>query len=83
MCANVEHRVSRLEEHYDELVKELIKINERLARIETRLDNIEQDIDELKQVVNKRNGYLKFTLVLLGMVLSFVAAMFGLGWRPP
>ena len=83
MCANVEHRVTRLEEHYDELVRELIKINERLARIETRLDNIEQDIDELKQTVNKRNGYLKFIIVMVGMVLSFVATMFGMGWRPP
>jgi len=59
------------------------EIVERLARLEAQVEALKEDIQELKQLVAKRNGMMKWMIIMLGMILSFVAAMFGLGWRPP
>jgi len=59
------------------------EIIERLARLEQQVEDIRRELDDLKQLIMQRNGYMKWFLGLLITILSFVAAMFGLGWRPP
>ena len=59
------------------------EIIERLARLEQKVEDLEAKIEDLKQIVLQRNGYLKWMVIILIIVLSFVSAMFGLGWRPP
>lgn len=62
---------------------EVREVRERLARVEARLDEIEKRLDRLEALLARRNGYLKWMALMTAMILSFVAAMFGLGWRPP
>jgi len=59
------------------------EIIERLARLEQQVEDIKRELEDLKQLVMQRNGYMKWFFILLVTILSFVAAMFGLGWRPP
>jgi len=63
--------------------RELAEIRERLARLEERVNMIAEDIQELKRLVLRRNSYLKWTTIIIGMILSFIATLFGLGWYPP
>lgn len=58
-------------------------IETRLQSIEERLRSIEERIELLVELMERRNHSMKWTLALLVTILSFVAAMFGLGWRPP
>jgi len=59
------------------------EIIERLARLEQKVEDLEKKIDELTQMITQHNGYFKWMAIMMSIVLSFVAAMFGLGWRPP
>jgi len=68
--------ISALSNRIFEIQNDIAEMKERLARLETKVDAIESEL-------RKRNGMMKWTIVLLGMILSFVAAMFGMGWRPP
>ena len=55
----------------------------RIDRLEEKIDRIDQRLDRLatKQVSN--GNTLKYIVVLLGMILSFLAAFFGFHWRMP
>ena len=61
----------------------LAAVLERLARLEQSVEDLRTEVKMIQEEIARRNGYMKWTLVLLVTVLSFVAAMFGLGWRPP
>ena len=83
-------RVTRLEERVELLTKEVESINkleQRVARMEQKLDDVDSKLDDfinmyMKQLASNHR-MLKFTLMLVGMILSFIAAMFGLHWKPP
>ena len=76
-------------------VEEVLRmINQRLERLENKVDNIdrrvarlEADVDNLVKmasvVMKPRNSWMKWFVITLGMILSFIATLFGLGWRPP
>ena len=65
----------------------------RLARLETKVEDMEkmlQDISKRLDQLDKKimslsanHVSVKWFTYLLVILLSFVAAMFGLGWRPP
>jgi len=67
----------------DELFKTLLRIESRISKLEARMDDMEKEIRDIKQELSKRNGYFKYMIILITIILSFVAAMFGMGWRPP
>jgi len=83
-------RVSRLEERVDLLTKEVESINkleQRVARIDQKLDDVDNKLESFIEMYTRQlasnHRMLKFVLMLVGMILSFVAAMFGLHWKPP
>jgi len=83
-------RVSRLEERVDILSKEveaIATIKQDIAMLSQKLDDLDRKFDDFKDMYIKQlasnHRMLKFVLMLIGMVLSFVAAMFGLHWKPP
>jgi len=75
----------------DDIVYIIMDMRERIARVEQRVDSIESDVREMKELLNrflvKRNGLIKFLvgamIVIIGIVLSFVAAVLGVHWTPP
>lgn len=64
-----ENRITRLEEKYES--------------IDSRLDDMDKKIDLLIQIVSQNKMNQKTTIIILIIILSFIATMFGLGWRPP
>jgi len=73
----VEDKVNIIE---DRLNNEVLR---RIDRLEEKIDRIDQRIDKLA-TKQASNGYImKYIVVLLGMVLSFLAAFLGLHWQMP
>ena len=73
----INQRLERLESKVDD-------IDRRVARLEAKMDDVSSEVQQLRRVLNAaRNATWKWILALIGMILSFVAALFGLGWRPP
>lgn len=60
----------------------VMDIRERLARVEQRVEDMDNELKYIKKLLVQRNGYMKWMFIMLGMILSFIAALFGLGWRP-
>lgn len=60
----------------------VIDMRERLARVEQKVEDMESEIKYIKKLLVQRNGYMKWMIVMLGMILSFIAALFGIGWKP-
>lgn len=61
----------------------LTDILERLTRVETKIEDVEKRMDDLKEEITRSKDYMKYLIIILSLILSFVAAMFGMGWRPP
>ena len=69
------------------------EIAERLARLETKIEDLEkmiEDIDKRLDQLDKRltqvsgnHVSIKYFITLLVILLSFIAAMLGIGWHPP
>ncbi len=73
----VEDKVDIIEDRLNNEV--LMRIN----RLEEKIDRIDQRIDKLttKQISN--GNTLKYIVIMLGMILSFLAAFLGFHWRMP
>ncbi len=57
-----------------------------LQDIYNRLDNMDKRITELSDriaTMDVNHVSVKWLIYMVVILLSFVAAMFGLGWRPP
>jgi len=72
----------------NEMMKEIIELKERVSKMEgqmdivlERLDRIESKLDKATQ--NKNSQIYKYATYWLLIILSFLAALFGIGWRPP
>lgn len=83
-------RVSRLEERVETLSREveaIASIKADIASINQKVEDLDKKLDEFMQMYIKQlasnHRMLKFVLMLVGMVLSFLAALFGLHWAPP
>jgi type VI protein secretion system component VasF len=76
-------RIDKLEDELSGIRQTLMDIVERLSRLEAKVEDLGREMSELKAEMRRRNGMMKWMVVMLGMILSFVAALFGLGWRPP
>ena len=87
--SELRERVTRLEERVDILASELQEIHgmkSDLAAVKQRVEDIDRKIDDFKQILLRQqvanHRLLKWVLALVGMVLSFVAAMMGIRWAP-
>ena len=61
-------------------------IEKMLQDIYNRLDNVDKRITELSDrlaTADTNHVSIKWLIYVIVILLSFVAAMFGLGWRPP
>lgn len=83
-------RVTRLEERVDLLTRELESIDRLQAQVSAmsqKVDDIDKKLDEFMKIymrqLSSNHRMLKFVLMLIGMILSFLAALFGLHWYPP
>ena len=50
--------------------------------ISQRLESIDKRLDRLEQKLGKSVD-IKYVIIIIIIILSFVGAMFGLGWSPP
>ena len=71
-----------------ELYLQLQEMSERIARLEVQMEELKNDVEEIKDDVKMLQKYVmsngrKYTLYVLAMVLSFIAAILGLHWVPP
>ena len=71
-----------------EFYSQLQEMSERIARLEVQMEELRNDIEEIKDDVKMLQKYVmsngkKYTLYVLAMVLSFIAAVLGLHWVPP
>lgn len=69
---------------------DIIELKERVARLETQIDLVLKRLDRIEQKMDKimvnrygNSNLYKWVTLWIGMVLSFVATLFGLGWVPP
>lgn len=83
-------RVSRLEERVDYLsreIEELASIRSDIARLSQKVDDVDKKLDAFMNIYAKQltsnHKMLKFVTVILAMILSFLAAIFGFHWTPP
>lgn len=88
--AELKERVTRLEERVDTLSKELASIDDlrsRVAAMNQKLDDLDEKLDKFMEMymsqLSSNHRLLKFVLALIGMILSFLAAILGLHWTPP
>ena len=71
-----------------ELYSQLEDVKTRIARLEVEVDEIRRDIDEIKEDIKFMrkvviNNGRKYTLYVMIVALSFIAAVLGLHWVPP
>ena len=70
----------------NEVWRNIYDLDKRISVIEEKLDMIIEQLQDLRNNVEKRNGLVKWTITVyvstLIAVLSFVAAMFHMGWKP-
>ena len=70
-------RVARVEQEVKDLREELREfrrdVKEELRKIES----------ELRRARERNNSMMKYTITMLVIILSFVAALLGMGWSPP
>ena len=61
----------------------ITRLEERYESIDQRLDDMDKKIDLLIKLVSNSKASQKTMITILVIILTFIAAMFGLGWRPP
>lgn len=70
----------------DEIVYRLARLETKVEDMEKMLQDISDRLDKLDKkimLMSSNHVSVKWFTYLLIILLSFVAAMFGLGWRPP
>ena len=88
--AELRERVARLEQRVDTLTAEIREIREiktDVVATKQRVEDIDKKLDNfialyMKQQVSNHK-LLKWFAIILGLFLSFLAAVLGLDWRPP
>ena len=78
---NMQDEIKELKKRIDELEERIDTINTKLSVIGERVIRIDEDVKFIKKQIIS-NGR-KYTLYVLAMVLSFIAAVLGLHWVPP
>ena len=76
--------MKRVEDKVD-IIEERLN-NEVLARIqhlEEKIDRIDSRLDKLFLKQSSNGNMLKYITIILGMILSFLAAFLGFHWRMP
>ena len=73
-------RVARMEQEVKDLKEEL---REFRKDVKEELRKIESEIASLRKARERSNGMMKYTITMLVIILSFVAALLGMGWSPP
>lgn len=81
----VETTIEAIREDIQEIKNQLNHVSEvvtKISTLETSLSEIKTVLDVVKGGNNSSKS-LKYILLIIVAILSFVATMFGLGWRPP
>ena len=86
--ATMRWRIGEVEKRLEKLEESVEGIRQRVAALKGEVDNLTQLVHDIrddvkfikKQMIS--NGR-KYTLYVLAMVLSFIAAVLGLHWMPP
>lgn len=67
-----------------DIKKDIGEMNGRIEQIDKRLTELEERIEKLEKAVYKSGNkvHIKYFIITIGVVLSFIATLFGLGWRP-
>ena len=78
------------EEYRDALEKIIMDHENRISRLEERfnilsekIDSIDQKLDLVIRIVSTNNSTQKYIVIVLIIILSFTAAVLGIGWMPP
>jgi len=71
-----------------ELLQRVASLEAKVKSIDSRLSNVENKIDKvMEMLVTQKNGIVRFIVgtfvAIIVIILSFIAALFGLGWEPP
>ena len=73
-------RVSKVEQEVKDL-KEEVREFRNVIRDEMR--KLEDEIRSLRMTEERRNGFMRYMIIILIIILSFVAAVLGVKWHPP
>ena len=67
-----------------EMKRDIGEMNGKIDQIDKRLSEVEERLEKLEKAVYRSGNriHVKYFIIAVGVVLSFVAALFGLGWRP-
>ena len=77
---DMSERVARVEQEVNDLKGEM---GEFRKDIKDELRKIEDEIASLRKARERSNGMMKYMITMLVIILSFVAALLGMGWSPP
>jgi len=59
-----------------------LSLEERIAALEAKVDLLIDKVNQLEREINSKNNLLKYMVMMYLSTLSFIAALFGLGWKP-
>jgi len=80
--ARLEARVAEIEED----IGSLASMKTEVASIKQKIDDIDNKLDTFINIYSKQltsnHKLLKFIIILVGMMLSFMAAVLGVHWKP-
>jgi len=80
LAINLSERIARVEQEVKDLRDE-ISVLRKDVKEELRL--LRSEMKSIIDTERRRDGMMKYMIVVLTLVLSFVAALLGIGWRPP
>ena len=71
-----------------ELLQRVASLEAKVKDVDARLTNVEDKIDKIvEMLIAQKNGMIRFIVgtfvTIIIIILSFIATLFGLGWKPP
>jgi len=77
LVIDLSNRVARLEQETKDMREDVKEVREEMSSLK------ETVLKFMESMTEKYNTFMKWLVVIIVIILSFVSAMFGLGWRPP
>jgi len=71
-----------------ELLQRVASLEAKVKDVDARLTSVEDKIDKIvEMLIAQKNGMIRFIVgtfvTIIIIILSFIATLFGLGWKPP
>jgi len=85
-------RITKVETMIESMREDIQEIKNQLNHVSdvvTKISTLETSLGEIKALLditknpNNTSKSLKYILLIIIAILSFISTMFGLGWRPP